>query len=90
MTRKKKEVKNMKLQNIDQLHEFLKIIDDCKGDVYLTSPYGDKYNLKSKLSQYIAVAALLGEHGDELEIWCDDKEDETKIIQYLFENKALL
>ena len=80
----------MKLQNVDQLHEFLKIIDDCKGDVFLTSAYGDKYNLKSKLSQYIAVAALLGEHGDELEIWCDDKEDEARILSYLMEHKEVL
>ena len=80
----------MKLQNIDQLHEFLKIIDECKGDVYLTSVYGDKYNLKSKLSQYIAVAALLGEHGDELEIWFDNKEDEGKIVSYLMSHKEIL
>ena len=80
----------MKLQNIDQLHEFLKVIDDCKGDVYLTSVYGDKYNLKSKLSQYIAVAALLGEHGDELEIFCEDKEDELKIVGYLMQHKEIL
>ena len=80
----------MKLQNVDQLHEFLKIIDDCKGDVFLTSAYGDKYNLKSKLSQYIAVAALLGEHGDELEIFCEDKEDELKIVGYLMQHKEIL
>ena len=49
----------MKLKNIDQVHEFLKVVNECEGDVYLTSQYGDKYNLKSKLSQYIAVAALL-------------------------------
>ncbi len=80
----------MKLKNIDQLHEFLAIVDKCKGDVYLTSQYGDKYNLKSKLSQYIAVAALLGDHGDELELWCDDKEDEAILLEYMLKNKDII
>ncbi len=80
----------MKLKNIDQVHDFLKIVESCKGDVYLTSSYGDKYNLKSKLSQYIAVAALLGEHGDELELWCDDKEDEPILLNYLMTHKEII
>ncbi len=80
----------MKLQNIEQVHEFLKIVDDCQGDVYLTSQYGDKYNLKSKLSQYIAVAALLGEHGEELEIWCDHKDDEAVVLKYLTEHQEIM
>ena len=49
----------------------------CTGDVILTSEYGDKYNLKSTLSQYIAIAALLGQHGEELELWCSNREDEA-------------
>lgn len=80
----------MKLKNIDQVHEFLKIVNECQGDVYLTSQYGDKYNLKSKLSQYIAVAALLGEHGDELEIWCENKDDEGIVLNYLMTHKEVM
>lgn len=80
----------MKLNNIDQVHEFLKVVDECKEDVYLTSSFGDKYNLKSKLSQYIAVAALLGEHGEELELWCDSKDDETKMLDFLALHKDVM
>ncbi len=80
----------MKLQNIDQVHEFLKVVDECKEDVYLTSSFGDKYNLKSKLSQYIAVAALLGDHGEELELWCDNKEDEQKMLDFLTVHKEVM
>ena len=57
----------MKLSKIEQVNEFLAIVDSCKGDVTLRSVDGDIFNLKSKLSQYIAIAALLGQHGDELE-----------------------
>ena len=80
----------MKLKNIDQVHEFLKVVDECSEDVYLTSSFGDKYNLKSKLSQYIAVAALLGDHGEELELWCDNKDDEKKMLDYLAEHRDVM
>ena len=56
----------MKLSKIEQVNEFLAIVDSCKGEVTLRSVDGDIFNLKSKLSQYIAIAALLGQHGDEL------------------------
>ena len=51
----------MKLSKIEQVNEFLAIVDSCKGDVTLRSVDGDIFNLKSKLSQYIAIAALLGQ-----------------------------
>ena len=68
----------MKLTKIEQVNEFLSIVDSCKGDVTLRSLDGDIFNLKSKLSQYIAIAALLGQHGDELELFCSDREDDSK------------
>ena len=76
----------MKLTKIEQVHEFLDIVDSCQGDVTLRSLDGDIFNLKSKLSQYIAIAALLGEHGDELELFCSDSADEGKFMDFLMEN----
>ena len=70
-------------------HTFLSIVDSCKGDVTLRSLDGDIFNLKSKLSQYIAIAALLGQHGDELELFCSDREDEGKFMQFLMENPSI-
>ena len=49
----------MKLSKIEQVNEFLAIVDSCKGEVTLRSVDGDIFNLKSKLSQYIAIAACL-------------------------------
>lgn len=60
----------MKLKNTNQIDEFLSAINKCKHGVKLVSVYGDVYDLKSKLTQYIAIAALLGNHGDELELYC--------------------
>ena len=55
----------MKLTKIDHVEDFLAAVNECEGDVTLTSQYGDKYNLKSLLSQYVAIGALLGDKGDE-------------------------
>ena len=56
----------------------------------LTSVYGDKLNLKSKLTQYIAIAKLLGEHGEELELWCSDKNDESKFFKMFSEHPEMV
>ena len=68
----------MKIKNVKDVETFLKVVNECKGEVTLTSIYGDKYNLKSTLTQYVAVAALVGEHGEDLELWCTDKDDERR------------
>lgn len=71
----------MKIKNIKDVETFLNIVNSCNGEVTLTSVYGDKFNMKSKLAQYVAVSALLGEHGDELELWCSEKSDEEKFLK---------
>lgn len=80
----------MKIRKIEDVNTFLKAVDQCKGDVTLTSQYGDKFNLKSKLTQYVAVAALLGDHGDELELWCTDKEDEARFLKMFKEHPEIV
>ncbi len=77
----------MKFTNAAQVDEFLEVIRKCKGQVFLTSPYGDRYNLNSKFSAYIAVGAMLGENGDELELFCENKEDRVLLLNYLEERK---
>ena len=79
----------MRIKNIKDVEVFLNVVKQCKGDVALTSQYGDKFNLKSALSQYVAVAALLGEHGDELELWCTDKSDEYKFLEMFKDNPEM-
>ena len=74
----------MKFTNIEQVNDFLAAVDKAQGNVYLVSYNGDRYNLKSKLSQYISIGALLSEQGDELELYCDLKEDEGYFLNFLF------
>ena len=80
----------MKIKNIKDVETFLETVNQCEGDVTLTSVYGDKFNLKSTLSQYVAVSALIGERGEELELWCANKEDEAKFIQMFQENPSMV
>ncbi len=76
----------MKLKDANQVNSFLAAVNECKDQVYLVSPYGDKFNLKSQLSQYIAIAALVNQAGEDLELFCDTKEDEAIMLKYIVEN----
>lgn len=80
----------MKIKNIKNVETFLSVVNECKGEVTLTSVYGDKYNLKSALTQYVAVAALVGDHGEELELWCTDKDDEKKFLKMFNEHPEMI
>ncbi len=75
----------MHLDNIKDVEAFLEIVNSCDGDVVLTSVYGDVYNLKSALTQYVAIGALLGEGAGELELRCSDRADEEKFLKFFKE-----
>lgn len=72
----------MKIKNIEEVNGFLSALDKCKGDVWLESIEGDRFNLKSKFSQYIALGALLKENGDDLQLFCSLREDEIHFYEY--------
>lgn len=65
----------MRLSDISDVNAFLAAINSCKGSVYLKTPEGDMFNLKSSFSQYIAIGQLIADGGDKLEIFADDMED---------------
>ena len=83
----------MKLKHIKEVEAFRKVIHECEGNVYLKSPEGDVFNLKSAMSEYIALGQLLSEQGDNLELFADRREDEALLLNFIAElnkeNKAL-
>lgn len=79
----------MRLKNIEEVNDFLAVVDSCNGDVWLESQYGDKFNLKSKLSQYVAIGALLSDSQEVLELFCSYKDDEGKFLQYFNEHPGV-
>jgi hypothetical protein len=80
----------MRLKNIEEVNAFLATVDACKGDVWLQSQYGDKFNLKSKISQYIAMSALLRDKEEVLELFCAHQEDEAKFLKYFEEHPGVI
>lgn len=76
----------MNFQNIEQIDDFLDAVQKCTGNVYLKSIDGDVFNLKSRLSQYVAIGALLDDQGDCLELFCDKTEDERHFYEFFAEH----
>lgn len=68
----------MKLRNLGEVNDFLKTVDQCRGKVWLSDDDGNRINLKSKLSQYVAVGMLLSDHGRDMDLFCELAEDEAK------------
>ena len=48
----------LKIKNIENPEEFLKVIDSCKGRVELITDDGDRLNLKSKLCQLVSLSTI--------------------------------
>ena len=75
-------------RSIMQLHdisvpEFLKVLDSCKGNVYLVTSEGDHLNLKSKLCQLVGLTKLIeGGKIAEAFIVCENPEDESKLFRF--------
>ena len=70
----------MKIFNEKELNSFLEAVNCAK----------DCLNLKSTLARYVAIGELLGEHGDELELFCDDRNDEQLFFKFFRENPEVL
>jgi hypothetical protein len=75
----------MKLSNVTDVQKFVAAVNACENDVYLKSLEGDVFNLKSSLSQYIAIGRLLEESGDTLELFAQTREDEALLLSMLNE-----
>lgn len=75
----------MKLTNISNVEKFVKTVEACTGNVYLKSPEGDVFNLKSSMSRYVAIGRLIEESGDSLELFADRREDEAALMKMIEE-----
>ena len=73
---------NSVLYDID-VPGFLKVLDTCRGNVYLMTREGDKLNLKSKLCQLVGLTKLIeGGKIAEAFVMCDNEEDERKMFRF--------
>lgn len=77
----------MKFYNIQNIEEFMKAIDKCKGSVYLVTPEGDKLNLKSKLSQYVSLSKIMQSKNEisGLEVQASDPDDVQTLLEFMID-----
>jgi len=74
----------MKVKNITEPKRFFEVLSQCKGSVELVTSEGDRLNLKSKLSQYIALTQMFKDAMiDEVEIIVSEPEDMGLLLNYL-------
>lgn len=74
----------MKFENIQDIDGFFEVINGCSGRVELVTEEGDRLNLKSKLTQYLALAKVFS-GGDlpEMEIVASNKEDMDRLAYFI-------
>lgn len=78
----------MTLKNIKDVKRFQNVIDKCEDDVWLISD-SDYFNLKSAISQLIAIGRILT--GDKsLELFTAKKEDEWKFLKMFNEYPEMM
>ena len=74
------------LKSMKNVNALLTAVSACKGDVIIRSNSGDEeYNLKSALSQLIGLAKLCEDHGDEYEMFCLNRDDESTMLHFFME-----
>lgn len=74
----------MKINHIDNIEKFFEVIDSCTGKVELVSD-DLRLNLKSKLTQYVALAKIFSGCNEipEMEIIAYNQDDVNKLITYM-------
>ncbi len=73
--------KGIKIHDFD-FGKLIEFANGANGEVYIKTSEGDVLNLKSKLTQLLALSGSIdwGKVG-EAEIVCEDIEDESKLFQ---------
>ena len=80
---------NMKIYNVENPEKFLEVIKQCKGTVELISQEGDRLNLKSDLTKYLAISKLFADNTliNNMELVASDPDDVKFLMQYMMEGR---
>ena len=86
--RRKREEKEMKVLNIDNPEKFFEVVNQCKGTVELVTAEGDRLNLKSQLTKYVALTKLFADKAiPEMELVAHEPEDVNRLLDYMVNAK---
>ena len=79
----------MKVKNVKDVEKFFKVIDDCKGKVELVTDEGDRLNLKSKLTQYVALSSVFADPTiGEMELIAHEPEDVQRLVMFMYDGEV--
>ncbi|MCI8505018.1 MAG: polya polymerase [Lachnospiraceae bacterium] len=79
----------MKVKNVKDVEKLFKVIDECKGKVELVTNEGDRLNLKSKLTQYVALASVFADKTiGEMELIAHEPDDVQKLVMFMYDGEA--
>ena len=74
----------MTLTNVANVDKLLKTIEECEGKVEMVTEQGDRFNLKSKLSQYVSfVKVLANQTVPSIEIITSNNSDAEKLMKFM-------
>lgn len=77
----------MKLINVKDVNKFFDVVNECKGKVELVTNEGDRLNLKSQLTKYVAMANFFSDGTvKELELVTYEPEDLERFVSYMMNN----
>ena len=78
---------DMTLTNVANVDKLLKAIEECEGKVELVTEQGDRFNLKSTLSQYVSYVRILSNCTvPSVQIVTANYADSQKIMRYMMNN----
>lgn len=74
----------MKITNLTNVEGFLKTVNECSGVVELVTKDGDRLNLKSELTKYVALTSFFTDAKiPEMEVITSEPEDAIRIVKFL-------
>ena len=77
----------MTVTNITNVEQFFETINKCEGRVELVTEQGDRFNLKSTLSQYVSLVRFFSNCTvPSIQILTSNHADTQKIMRYMMNN----
>lgn len=74
----------MKIMNLTNVEGFLNTVNTCKGSVELVTKEGDRLNLKSELTKYVALTSVFSDAKiKEMEIITSEPDDAMKLVSFI-------
>ncbi len=73
----------MTIRNNEEMRRFEKAIDRCHNTVWVITPEGEEYDLKTPMGRHLGMARLLNPQEDaEPELFASSYEDEAILFDY--------